>query len=176
VWLIGNWTITLSGMIEYTRCEQPTLTYIVNFGFASLLSGTIAMYHPDFALNDWQLLLVFYAICLLTLVICTFFNKYLPMVDTICAAWTALAILIICIALSVKADVGRHSASYTLGHYGKLIDTCTAPCYAHHALDSRLIMLCCRYFAGRMGRLYVLYRLAAVCLHIQRSGYDLQYG
>jgi amino acid transporter len=36
------------------------------------------------------------------------------MVDTICAAWTALTILII---LSVKADVGRHSAAYTLGHY-----------------------------------------------------------
>ncbi|EMC98793.1 hypothetical protein BAUCODRAFT_380472 [Baudoinia panamericana UAMH 10762] len=101
IWLIGNWTITLS----------------VNFGFASLLSGTIAMYHPDFALNDWQLLLVFYAICLLTFVICAFFNRWLPIVDTICAAWTGLSILIILIAISVKAAVGRHSASYTLGHY-----------------------------------------------------------
>lgn len=39
------------------------------------------------------------------------------MVDTICAAWTAVSIFIILIALSVKADVGRHSAAYTLGHY-----------------------------------------------------------
>jgi hypothetical protein len=39
------------------------------------------------------------------------------MVDTVCAAWTAISILIIMIALSVKADVGRHSASYALGHY-----------------------------------------------------------
>jgi amino acid transporter len=103
IWLIGNWTITLS----------------VNFGFASLISATAAMYHPDFAANDWQLLLIFYAICLITLVICTFGNRFLPHVDAICAAWTALSILIILIALSVKADAGRHSASYALGHYDK---------------------------------------------------------
>jgi amino acid transporter len=46
VWLIGNWTITLS----------------VNFGFASLVSGTISMYHPDYAPPAWELLLIFYAI------------------------------------------------------------------------------------------------------------------
>jgi amino acid transporter len=101
VWLIGNWTITLS----------------VNFGFASLLSGTISMYHPDWTANAWQLLLIFYAICLTSLVICTFGNRFLPMVDIICAAWTAVSILIILIALSVKADAGRHDASYSLGHY-----------------------------------------------------------
>ncbi|KAN0095828.1 Amino acid/polyamine transporter I [Hyaloscypha variabilis] len=101
VWLIGNWTITLS----------------VNFGFASIISATVAMYHPDFAANSWQLLLIFYAICLVTFVICTFGNSFLPMVDTICAAWTAISILIILIALSVKADVGRHGAPYALGHY-----------------------------------------------------------
>ncbi|TID13758.1 amino acid transporter [Venturia nashicola] len=101
IWLIGNWTITLS----------------VNFGFASLISATVSMYHPDFAPPAWQLLLIFYAICLMTMIICIFGNKYLPTVDMICAAFTAISILIIMIALSVKADVGRHSASYALGHY-----------------------------------------------------------
>ncbi|KIY01372.1 uncharacterized protein Z520_02924 [Fonsecaea multimorphosa CBS 102226] len=102
-WLIGNWTITLS----------------VNFGFASLIVATVAMYHPDWVAKDWQLLLIFYAICSMTLVICTFANRFLPMVDTICAGWTALSIIIILISLSVKADVGRHSAGYALGHYDK---------------------------------------------------------
>lgn len=101
IWLIGNWTITLS----------------VNFGFASLISATVSMYHPDFAPPAWQLLLIFYAICLMTMIICIFGNKYLPTVDMICAAFTAISIFIIMIALSVKADVGRHSASYALGHY-----------------------------------------------------------
>lgn len=101
IWLIGNWTITLS----------------VNFGFASLLSATVSMYHPDWTMNSWQLLLVFYAVCLVSFIICTFCNDYLPLVDTICAAWTAVSIVIILIALSVRADVGRHSASYALGNY-----------------------------------------------------------
>lgn len=75
------------------------------------------MYHPDFVASSWQLTLIFYAICLLTFVICTFGNRFLPMVDTICAAWTAISILIILIALSVSAKEGRHSASYSLGNY-----------------------------------------------------------
>jgi amino acid transporter len=101
IWLIGNWTITLS----------------VNFGFASMLSATISMYHPDWSANSWQLLLIFYAVCLGSLVICTFANKYLPQVDIACATWTALTIIVILIAVSVKADTGRHSASYALAHY-----------------------------------------------------------
>ncbi len=77
------------------------------------------MYHPDWVASDWQLLLIFYAICLVTLVVCAFGNRFLPMVDTVCAAWTAVSIFIIMIALSVKADAGRHSAGYALGHYDK---------------------------------------------------------
>ncbi|OQE17319.1 hypothetical protein PENSTE_c021G02253 [Penicillium steckii] len=103
IWVIGNWTITLS----------------VNFGFASMLSATISMYHPDWSANSWQLLLIFYAVVLGSLFICTFANRYLPQVDTICATWTALTILVILIATSVKADSGRHSASYALSHYDK---------------------------------------------------------
>lgn len=101
IWLVGNWTITLS----------------VNFGFASLIYGTVAMYQPDWAAEPWQLLLIFYAICLVTLVICLFGNRFLPMIDTICAGWTALSILIILVALSAKADTGRNSASYALGGF-----------------------------------------------------------
>ncbi|KEQ97355.1 hypothetical protein AUEXF2481DRAFT_593059 [Aureobasidium subglaciale EXF-2481] len=102
-WLIGNWTITLS----------------VNFGFASLIAGAVGMYHPDYAMTNWELLLIFYGLCIATLIICALGNRFLPMVDTICAAVTAISILIILIALSAKADVGRHSASYALSHYDK---------------------------------------------------------
>lgn len=100
-WLIGNWTITLS----------------VNFGFASLIAACIAMYHPDFVIESWQLLLIFYAITLLTFSVVAFGNRLLPMVDTFCAAFTALAIFITLVSLSVKADVGRNSPAETLGHY-----------------------------------------------------------
>ncbi|CAN8101588.1 unnamed protein product [Discula destructiva] len=100
-WLIGNWTITLS----------------VNFGFASLIAATVALYHPDFSPSSWQLLLIFDAICLITFFIVGYGNKMLPMVDTICAAFTAISILVTLICLSAKADAGRHSARDTLGAY-----------------------------------------------------------
>jgi amino acid transporter len=104
-WLIGNWTITLS----------------VNFGFASLIAATVALYHPEWAPESWQLLLIFYAICLLTFVIVAYGNNLLPMVDTICAAFTALSILITLVCLSAKASVGRHSARDTLVRKSKIM-------------------------------------------------------
>ncbi|KAL7624156.1 hypothetical protein AAE478_005713 [Parahypoxylon ruwenzoriense] len=97
-WLIGNWTITLS----------------VNFGFASMIAATVSLYQPDFTIDAWQLLLIFYAICILTFLFSAFGNKLLPLVDTICAVFTAISIIVTCVCLSVKADVGRHSPSYTL--------------------------------------------------------------
>ncbi|MCO5562917.1 hypothetical protein L7F22_016553 [Adiantum nelumboides] len=103
IWLIGNITITLS----------------VNFGFASLIGACITLFHPDFALTAWQMLLIFYAVCLMTLIICIFMNRILPYVDTLCAGFTAVTILIVLIALSVKAEAGRHSAADALGAYDK---------------------------------------------------------
>ncbi|KAH9893831.1 amino acid transporter [Xylariomycetidae sp. FL2044] len=100
-WLIGNWTITLS----------------VNFGFASLVAATVNLYRPDLTFEAWQLLLIFYAMCLLTFVVVAFGNRVLPMVDTICAAFTAVSILVTLVTLSATAATGRHSPGYTLGHY-----------------------------------------------------------
>lgn len=100
-WLIGNWTITLS----------------VNFGFASLIAASVALYKPDIVFTGWQLLLIFYAVCIITFCITAFGNRFLPQVDTLCAIFTLIAIFVTLICLSVKAKVGRHSASETLGNY-----------------------------------------------------------
>jgi amino acid transporter len=97
-WLIGNWTISLS----------------VNFGFASLLAATVNIYLPDYEWQPWKLVLICYALCIFTWFIVAFGNKFLPTVDTFCAAFTALTIVVACIWLSVTAKDGRHSAAYTL--------------------------------------------------------------
>ncbi len=97
-WLVGNWTITLS----------------VNFGFASLVAATVALFRPDFEWKAWELLLIFYGLCLMTFVIVAFGNKFLPSVDTFCAAFTAITIIVTCICLSVKAEAGRNSVAETL--------------------------------------------------------------
>jgi hypothetical protein len=76
----------------------------------------VALFYPDFAPNvtPWQLLLIFYAITVTTFVIVAYGNKVLPMADTICAAFTMVTILVVLIALSTKAEVGRASPSTTL--------------------------------------------------------------
>lgn len=100
IWLIGNWTVTLS----------------VNFGLASLLVATASVF-SSWQASAWQLLLVFYALCLVTFLICGFGNRFLPMVDAICAGWTIITTIVILIAVSVAAKDGRHDASITLGQY-----------------------------------------------------------
>jgi amino acid transporter len=100
-WLIGNWTITLS----------------VNFGFASLIAATISIYNPEWEASSWELLLIFYAVCILVFLICSLGDKLLPYVDAVAAAWNFVAIIAILVAVSVRAKEGRHSASYALGHY-----------------------------------------------------------
>ncbi|KAJ4325011.1 hypothetical protein N0V94_000895 [Neodidymelliopsis sp. IMI 364377] len=100
-WLIGNWTITLS----------------VNFGFASLIAATISIYNPGWEASSWELLLIFFAVCILVFLICSLGDKLLPYVDAVAAAWNFVAIIAILVAVSVRAKEGRHSASYALGHY-----------------------------------------------------------
>jgi amino acid transporter len=100
IWLIGNWTVTLS----------------VNFAFAGLLVATVSIY-SNWEANDWQLLLVFYAICILAFVICGFGNRFLPMVDTICAGWTIMTMIVIMIVICIPAKAGRHDVAIALGYY-----------------------------------------------------------
>lgn len=100
-WLIGNWTITLA----------------VNFGFASLIAACVALYYPDFVMSAWQLLLIFYAVCLGTFSVVAFCNHLLPFIDTICAGFTLVSVVSIFVSLLVKADDGRNSAAVTFGQY-----------------------------------------------------------
>ncbi|KAK5112626.1 hypothetical protein LTR62_003941 [Meristemomyces frigidus] len=101
VWFIGNLTICLS----------------VNFGTAALLAGTATIYHPGWIASGWQLLLIFYAVCICTFLVCAFGNRILPYVDTVASVWNGITILVVCVALSVVAGAGRHSAAYALSHY-----------------------------------------------------------
>lgn len=101
IWLVGNWTIALS----------------VNFGFASLIAGTVTMYHPDWAATPWQLLLIFYAICIGVFAVVAFGNRILPYIDTVAAGWNVICILVVFLGLSISAKLGRHSAADALAHY-----------------------------------------------------------
>lgn len=103
VWLIGNITICLS----------------VNFGTASLIAGTTTIYHPDWVATDWQLLLIFYAVCFGSFLVVAFGNRIQPYLDSVASIWNGVTILFVCIALSIAGKVGRHSVSDALAHYDK---------------------------------------------------------
>ena len=94
IWLIGNWTVSLS----------------VNFGIASLVVATASIFYPDWAASSWQLLLIFYSICLLVFVVCFFLDHLLPLIDTISTALTVITCTSVAITLLVLAKTGRHDA------------------------------------------------------------------
>ncbi|KAJ5781161.1 hypothetical protein N7457_006321 [Penicillium paradoxum] len=94
IWLIGNWTISLS----------------VNFGIASLVVATVSIFYPDWTASSWQLLLIFYAICLLVFVVCFFLDHLLALIDTISAALTVVTCTAVAVTLLVLAETGRHDA------------------------------------------------------------------
>ncbi|KIL87088.1 hypothetical protein FAVG1_09642 [Fusarium avenaceum] len=103
--LLSNWIVCLS----------------INFGFASILSAVITLHTDGFELQPWHQLLIFYALCLVSLAIVILWNKFLPMLDTIATVWNLATLIIFLIALSASANSGRQSASHALGYYDNSI-------------------------------------------------------
>ncbi|CAI6088946.1 unnamed protein product [Clonostachys chloroleuca] len=101
VWLIGNWTITLS----------------VNFGFATMITATISIYQPQWVAKADETLFIFFGICILVFIICSLADRVLPLVDALAAVWNLVTIIAILLAVSIAAKTPRHTVSQALGHY-----------------------------------------------------------
>ncbi|KII84149.1 hypothetical protein PLICRDRAFT_57954 [Plicaturopsis crispa FD-325 SS-3] len=99
--MVGVWTISLS----------------VTFGTAQLVVSGAGIYHPDWVAEPWQTYVIFLGVTAVASFVCIFFNNILPMLDIICACWTALGTVVILVCLSAKAASGRHTAAYALGHF-----------------------------------------------------------
>lgn len=99
--MVGVWTISLS----------------VCFGTAQMIVAAVQIYKPDWETTTWQLYLIFLGVTLFSVAIGIFGNRWMPLLDILSAVWTLLGLIVILVALSVKASVGRHTAAYALGHY-----------------------------------------------------------
>ena len=75
------------------------------------------MYHPDLVLDPWQLLLIFYAICVGVAFVVVYGHKILPYLDTTAAGWNLVCILVVFFGLSATGNAGRHSAADTLAYF-----------------------------------------------------------
>ncbi|KAL1602597.1 hypothetical protein SLS60_006013 [Paraconiothyrium brasiliense] len=98
--LVGNWTVTLS----------------INFSGGQLILSAISLWNEDFVPNQWQTILMFWAVMLVCMLTNIFGAKYLDLINKICIYWTAASVIIILITLLTMADHKR-SGEFVFAHY-----------------------------------------------------------
>jgi amino acid transporter len=98
--LVGNWTVTLS----------------INFSGAQLILSAITLWKEDFAPNQWQTVLMFWAVMLVCMSVNIFGAKYLDLINKVCIYWTASSVVIIMVVLLTMADTKR-DAKFVFSHY-----------------------------------------------------------
>ncbi|KAF2006188.1 polyamine transporter TPO5 [Amniculicola lignicola CBS 123094] len=98
--LVGNWTVTLS----------------INFSGGQLVLSAITLWKEDFVPNQWQTVLMFWAVMMVCMLTNIFGAKYLDLINKICIYWTAASVLIILIVLLSMADTKR-SGEFVFAHY-----------------------------------------------------------
>jgi len=98
--LVGNWTVTLS----------------INFSGGQLILSAITLWDEDFVPNQWQTVLMFWAVMLVCMSVNIFCAKYLDLINKICIYWTASSVVIIMIVLLSMAD-NKRDAEFVFTHY-----------------------------------------------------------
>lgn len=98
--LVGNWTVTLS----------------INFSGGQLILSAISLWNEDFVPNEWQTILMFWAVMLVCALINIFGSKYLDLINKVCIYWTAASVIVILVTLLTMAD-HRRSGAFVFGHY-----------------------------------------------------------
>lgn len=99
--LVGNWTVTLS----------------INFSGGQLILSAISLWNEDFVPNEWQTILMFWAVMLVCALVNVFGSRYLNIINKICIYWTASAVIIIMVTLLSMADETRRHAKFVFGHF-----------------------------------------------------------
>ncbi|OBT75861.1 hypothetical protein VF21_04370 [Pseudogymnoascus sp. 05NY08] len=98
--LVGNWTATLS----------------INFSGSQLILSAITLWDEEYVPNQWQTVLMFWAVMLVCALVNTFGIKYLDMINQVCIYWTMGTVVIILVTLLAMAD-DRRSAAFVFTHY-----------------------------------------------------------
>jgi amino acid transporter len=98
--LVGNWTITLS----------------INFSGSQLILSAITLWDDSFVANQWQTILTFWAITVVTFAVNAFGAKYLDLINKVCIYWTSASVIIIIITVLVMSD-DRRNAEFIFAHF-----------------------------------------------------------
>ncbi|KAH8716841.1 amino acid permease-like protein [Phaeosphaeriaceae sp. PMI808] len=98
--LVGNWTVTLS----------------INFSGGQLILSAITLWNEDFVANQWQTVLMFWAVMLICMSVNIFGAKHLDLINKICIYWTGASVVIILIVLLSMAN-NKRDAAFVFSHY-----------------------------------------------------------
>lgn len=98
--LVGNWTVTLS----------------INFSGAQLILSAISVWNEDFVANEWQTVLMFWAVMLFGVCVNVFLARWLDVINKVCIFWTAASVVVILVTVLVMADERRDGA-FVFGHF-----------------------------------------------------------
>ncbi|KAI5303258.1 Multifunctional pyrimidine synthesis protein CAD [Ascosphaera pollenicola] len=98
--LVGNWTVTLS----------------INFSGAQIILSAISLWNEDFVANEWQTVLMFWAVMLVCALVNIFGSRFLDLINKVCIYWTASSVVVIMVTILSMAD-HRHNGKYVFGHY-----------------------------------------------------------
>jgi amino acid transporter len=108
--LVGNWTVTCS----------------INFSGGQLILSATTLWREDFMRNQYQTILVFWAVMVVRMLINIFGAKFLDLINKICIYWTSASVIIILVTLLSMTDRKR-SGTFVFGHY----DALQSGWYAH---------------------------------------------
>ncbi|KAF2878195.1 amino acid permease-like protein [Massariosphaeria phaeospora] len=98
--LVGNWTVTLS----------------INFSGGQLILSAITLWKEDFVPNQYQTILMFWAVMIVCMLVNVFGAKHLDLINKVCIYWTAASVVVILVTLLSMADT-RRSGEFVFAHY-----------------------------------------------------------
>jgi amino acid transporter len=70
-----------------------------------------------FVPNQWQTVLMFWAVMLVCMSVNIFGAKYLDLINKVCIYWTGASVIIILVVLLSMAKGGRRDAEFVFAHY-----------------------------------------------------------
>ncbi|KAF9633953.1 Amino acid/polyamine transporter I [Lasiodiplodia theobromae] len=98
--LVGNWLVTCS----------------INFSGGQLILSAISLWNEDFVANEWQTILMFWAVMFVCFCVNVFGAKYLDLINKICVYWTAASVVIILVTVLAMAP-SKRSGEFVFAHF-----------------------------------------------------------
>ena len=112
-----KWAPVMSWITGYlTLVGNLTVTTSINFSGGELILSAISLWRDDWAPNQWQTVLMFWAVMVICALVNIFMSRFLDHINKVCIYWTAASVVIIMVTLLAMGD-NKRSGEYVFAHY-----------------------------------------------------------